>query len=117
MAGPITISGNLTADNTDILSGTRLQSAPRNGAMTFEVISNKADTTNNFTTSIQLPNGDTPWDAVLVPGNNPSLAGAMDDRQKLQGTYPVQQGGHVVFSVDETGTATLTYRVTFTPSA
>lgn len=116
MAGPIVVSGLLTASNTDILQGTRLQTVPQGGFLTFEIISNLNDATNNYTASIQLPSGDTPLNAVLVPGSNPSLAGVMDDRQKLLISAPVRQGGHTVFSVTESGTAILFYRVTYTPS-
>ena len=109
----IFLSTRLTASNTDILNGTRLQSAPRNGSLMIRLIADLADATNNFTCSLQLPNGETPWEDVLVPGANPSLAGVVDERQLLQGTFPVAQGGHVVLSVTETGAAILTYQIIF----
>lgn len=116
MAGPIVLSGLLGASNTDILQGTRLQTVPRGGFMTFEIQSSLADGSNNYTCSIQMPNGDTPLNNVLVPGTTPTDDGILDDRQKLQITLPVAQGGHVVFSATETGTAALIYRVTYTPA-
>ena len=114
MAQIITLSDVLSADNTDILQGTRLQTVPQGGFLTFEIQSDANDATNYYTASIQMPNGDTPLNTVRVPrGDN---AGELDERKKLMITLPVAQGGHTVFSVDETGTAVLTYRVTYTPA-
>lgn len=81
--------------------------------MTLRFIADLADATNNFTVSVQLPGGDTPLNEVLVPGANPSLAGVVDERQVLQVTFPIPQGGHVVISATETGTAILTYQIIF----
>lgn len=111
----IMLSNFLSATNTDLLNGTRLQSAPRNGLMTFQFQADLANATNNFVVSIQLPSGDTPLDGVLVPGDNASLGGVIDTRQMLQVTMPIAQGGHVVVSLTETGAAICTYRITFTP--
>ena len=106
----IVLSGLLTASNTDILQGTRLQTVKR-GVLTFELSADSADGTNNYTTTIQLPNGDTPLNAVLVPASG--TVGLLDDRNKLQVTFPIRSdGGHPVFSVTETGAASLIYRVT-----
>lgn len=115
MASLIVLSNIITASNTDLLNSTRLQTVPAGGFMTFEFIANLADATNNFTVSLQMPSGENPLDAVLVPGNNPSLAGVMDDRQKLMISRPVTQGGHTVVSLTETGTAILMYRITYSP--
>lgn len=115
MSSPIVLSGLVSADTSDLLQGTRLQNAPSNGHMTFELQATTADATNNYTATLQMPNGDTPMNAVLVPGSNPALIGVIDDHQKLQYTGRVQQGGHVQLTLDETGTATMTYRITFTP--
>lgn len=116
MAGPIVVSGILSASNTDVLQGTRLQTVPRGGFLTFEIQADLNDATNNYTASIQMPNGDTPMNAVSIPGTTPVDVGILDDRQKLQITVPVQQGGHTVFSVTESGTAVLFYRVTYSPA-
>lgn len=116
MAGPIVLSGLLFGSSSDILQGTRLQTVPRGGLMTFEIQSSLCDATNNYTASIQLPNGDTPLDNVIVPGTTPTDDGILDDRQKLQISCGVSQGGHVVFSVTEAGSAVLIYRVTYSPA-
>lgn len=114
---PIILSSQETASNTDILQGTRLQTVPQGGFLTFELQASDNDATNNYTVSIQMPGGDTPMNATRVPcGNTSGLAGVIDDRTCLTATFPIQQGGHTVFSCSETGTAELSWRVTYTPA-
>jgi len=113
----IILSSQEAATNTDILQGTRLQTVPAGGFLTFEMQASDNDATNNFTASIQLPGGDTPMESVRIPcGNSTGLAGVIDDRTKLMATFPVAQGGHTVFSVSETGDAEVTWRVTYSPA-
>lgn len=114
----IILSSQEAASNTDILQGTRLQTVPAGGYLTFELQASDNDATNNIAVSIQLPGGDTPLETVRIPsGNTSGLAGVLDERTKLQATFPVAQGGHTVFSCTETGDAELTWRVTYTPAA
>lgn len=114
--GPIILSGQETATNADILQGTRLQTVPTGGILTFELQANDNNVTNNYAVSIQMPNGDTPLNSVLVPACNPLATGVIDERQNLTVSFPINQGGHCVFSATETGTATLSWRVTYTPA-
>ncbi len=115
--GPIILSGQEAADNTDILQGTRLQTVPRGGLLTFEMQASDNDATNNVTVSIQMPGGDTPMNATRIPcGNSTGLAGVIDERTNLTASFPITQGGHCVFSADETGDTELTWRVTYTPA-
>jgi hypothetical protein len=114
--GPIILSGQEIASNSDILQGTRLQTVPAGGILTFELQSNANDGSNYFTTSIQMPNGDTPLNNTRVPACNPALQGCIDERQNLTVSFPIQQGGHCVFSATETGTAALSWRITYTPA-
>jgi len=116
MAGVIVLSSLEEASNTDILQGTRLQTVPAGGFLTFEMQAGESTATNNAQVSIQMPNGDTPLNNVQVPGTNPSANGILDDRQKLMITLPIAQGGHTVFSVVETGAVTFAWRVTYTPA-
>jgi len=116
MAGIIVVSGQEAATNTDILQGSRLQTVPSNGTLTFELQASDNDATNNFTASIQLPSGDTPLNATRIPcGNSTGLAGVIDERVDLQATFAIGQGGHCVFSCIEAGSAEFTWRVTFGP--
>jgi len=110
----IILSGQEAATNTDILQGTRLQTAPSNGFLTFELQASDNVAANNYTATIQLPDGDTPLVAQLVPaGAATGLAGIIDDREALIMRFPVDAGGHTVFSCIETGDTELTWRVTF----
>lgn len=110
----IVVSALASASASDILQGTRLQTVPKNGILTFELSSDLATAAANYTATIQLPNGDTPLNGVLVPASG--TIGMLDDRSKMQTSFPTGQGGHAVLSVTETGTAVLIYRVTFTPT-
>lgn len=113
MAGPIVLSDIEVASNSDILQGTRLQTVPQGGYLTFELQSNGNDETHNYRVSVQMPNGDTPLNDVRVTSG---AAGALNNNDKMQITLPVAQGGHTVFSCTETGLAQLTWRVTYTPA-
>ncbi len=114
--GPIILSGFESATNTDILQGTRLQTVPSGGILTFELQSTSGTASANNTVSIQMPNGDTPLNNTLVPACNPALSGVIDERQNLTVSFPIMQGGHCVFSCTETGSTQLTWRVTYTPA-
>ena len=114
MAGVIVLSNLETATNSDILQGTRLQTVPAGGFLTFELQASVNDSTNFHEVSIQMPNGDTPLNAVRIADG--VTAGALNNNDKTQITLPIQQGGHTVFSTTETGTASLTWRVSYTPA-
>lgn len=113
---PIIITGQESASNTDILQGTRLQTVPAGGVLTFMVAATASDGTNNHSISLQLPSGGTPMNNVLVPiGDAGGTAGLMDDRTFMMASFTVQQGGHAVFGTSLIGAATLTWRVVYTP--
>lgn len=116
MAGVIVLSDVESATNTDILQGTRLQTVPAGGFLTFEMCAENNQAADFAAVSIQMPNGDTPLNGVRVPGTNPGAFGVIDDRQKLMITLPIAQGGHTVFSMEETGTTAMAWRVTYTPA-
>jgi len=113
MEGMIVLSDQIAATNADILQGTRLQTVPAGGYITFELQADNANATNNYNVSIQLPDGSTPMNGVIVPG---ATADIIDDRQKLMATFAIAQGGHCVFGLTETGTALCMFRVTYTPA-
>lgn len=114
MAGVIVLSGIESATNSDILQGTRLQTVPAGGFLTFEMQTDANNDGNNAAVSIQMPNGDTPLNGVRIPAG--VTADAININDKTMITLPIQQGGHTVFSVEETGSATLAYRVTYSPA-
>jgi len=115
--GPIILSSVEIASNSDILQGTRLQTVPAGGVLTFELQSEINNPTNFYTVSVQMPNGDTPLNNVRVPACNPGANGVIDERQNLTVSFPIMQGGHCVFSCTETGTTTFAWRVTYTPAS
>ena len=114
--GPIILSDLELASNSDILQGTRLQTVPAGGVLTFELQANENSATNNYAVSVQMPNGDTPLNNVRIPGTNPAIEGVIDERQNLTVSFPIMQGGHCVFSATESGSCDLTWRVTYTPA-
>ena len=114
--GPIILSSVESATNADILQGTRLQTVPAGGVLTFELQAKDNNATNNFTVSVQMPNGDTPLNSVRIPACNPSDEGVIDERQNLTVSFPINQGGHCVFSASETGSSAFAWRVTYTPA-
>lgn len=114
MAGVIVLSNRETATNADILSGTRLQTVPAGGFLTFEMQANSNTATDNIQVSIQMPNGDTPLNNVYVPAG--ATADALNANDKMMITLPIQQGGHTVFSCTETGSTAFSWRVTYSPA-
>lgn len=108
-------SGLEAATNADILNGTRLNAMPYRGILTFDVQCQFNDATNSFAVTIQLPNGDVPVDAQIVPGTNPALAGVLDERQLARFVFPATQGGHFNISLTESGTAVCVWRAVLSP--
>ncbi len=116
MSGPIILSAEETASNADILQGTRLQTVPGPGVLTFEMQSADSIAANHYTVSIQLPGGDTPMNGTLIPGTaTAGLTGILDERLNLTASFPIAQGGHCVFSCTETGDTEFMWRLTYTP--
>lgn len=111
MPNPITVTGREAASNTDVLNSSRLQNVPV-GKIRVELQADLNTAAANYTVSLTLPSGDTPWLDVIVPSSNPSLTGVMDERTTLSGTFINTKAGHVTLSVVETGTTLLDWRVT-----
>lgn len=109
----IHLAGRVLATTTDLLNGTRLQSPPANGVLIVQFCADLNNATNNYTCTIELPDGDTPVNGQSVSGSNPSLGGTMDSRLADRYEFPVTQGGHVTITLTETGTAILYFKITF----
>jgi len=116
MGSPIILLSQEAASNTDVLQGTRLQSLPNNGILTFELQGSVATPTNNHAVTIQLPSGSTPVNSATVPADGTGTVGIIDDRLSLKFRFRVTQGGHCVFGTVLTGTSTLTWRTVFYPA-
>lgn len=108
-------SGIVAATTADLLGSGRLNAIPYNGTLILELLSQFNDATNNYTVSVQKPNGDVPIDAQVVPGCNPALAGVLDDRQLLRMSFRASQGGHFTITLTESGTAVCAWRCVLTP--
>lgn len=115
--GTIILSDQEAASNSDILQGTRLQNAPSRGILTFQMTATVAvKGTNAHLVSVQLPNGQNPVNGVLATAGDVTTEGVLNDRTTVQFSFPVAQGGHVVFSTVLTGVSVLTWRIVFTPA-
>lgn len=117
MKGVIIETGSVTGTNTDLLTSTRLQTAPSDGSMLFQVQAGDNAAANNYKVDIQLPDSDVPLIAQNVPaGMTIGVSGQLDDRFMLQYLAQVGKGGRVVFGLTETGDAEAEWRVVFTPN-
>ena len=106
----ILITGNEAASNTNLFSGTRLETIPAGAQfLHFRCSANLNDASNNYAITIELPLGTIPVDGQRVPAVNPSLAGVLDERMLLQWTWAALPGGRFLISVVETGTAVFTW--------
>ncbi len=104
--------GQEAASAANVLQAGRLQSLPSAGLFVLECQADLNDQTNSWVVDLQLPDGNTPMNAVPVPAGT---VGQLDERTKLLFSVFVNQGGHVVLGFVETGTAIVTWRVTFSP--
>ena len=116
MPGIIILQDVVVGTTADLLQGTRLQTVPAGGVLTIQLQADENNATNNYVATIQLPNGDTPLNAVRVSGNNPSLDGVLDSRTLDQYSFVINQGGYAVITLTETGAAILSYRIIYTPA-
>lgn len=108
----ITETYRLTTADADILAApSRLNSLPRAGSIIVEATANQADGTNQWTLAVQLPDGEVPVDAQLVPAS--ATSDGIDDRTRLLFRFDgLPQGGHLTLAAVESGTAVLWVRVT-----
>lgn len=116
MRGVIMESGIVAATNTDLLTSTRLQTAPSDGTLLFQVQASDDDTTNNYAIDIQMPDSDVPMVAQRVPAGETAGLARLSDEYMLQFAAQIGKGGRVVFGLTETGDAEALWRVTFTPN-
>jgi len=106
----IMIMGNEVGSNTNLLSGTRLETIPAGAAfLHFRCSADLNDATNNYALTIELPLGTIPVDGQRVPANALGADGVLDERTLLQWTWPALPGGRFILSVVESGTAVFTW--------
>ncbi len=106
----IIVTGNEAASNTNLLSGSRLETIPAGARfLHFRCSCDLNDATNNWALTIELPLGTIPVDAQRVPANGDGAVGVLDERTLLQWTWPAVPGGRFIISAVETGTAVFTW--------
>jgi len=115
----IYLTGIEAASSTDLLLNTRLSSIPYSGAgIIIQMQANLANATNQFTVTIQLPDGKVPVDTQVVPCGQPVeevLGGVLNNQYLTEWAFPAPQGGHFTIAVTETGAAILTWRIVLSP--
>jgi len=106
----ILVTGNEVASNTNLLTGTRLETIPAGASfLHFRCSVDLNDASNNYALTIELPLGTIPVDGQRVPANANAADGVLDERTLLQWTWPALPGGRFILSVVETGTAVFTW--------
>ncbi len=115
MKGTIIETGFISATDGDLLTATRLQTAPADGIMLFQVQASDNNATNNYKIDLQLPDSDVPMVLQDVPCGEVTGFAYLDERTMLQYITDIGKGGRVVFGLTENGDAEATWRVVFTP--
>lgn len=106
----ILITGNEVASNTNLFTGSRLETIPAGASfLHFRCSADLNDATNNYALTIELPLGTIPVDGQRVPANADAADGVLDERTLLQWTWPAIPGGRFLISVVESGTAVFTW--------
>ncbi len=104
----------LAATDLDVLAApSRLASIPYNGQLIIEMQAQNSDGTNQFAITIQLPDGSTPLDAVVIPDG--ATDGALNADDKYVVVVPATMGGHILLQAVESGTAIMMIRATLMP--
>lgn len=105
----------IVATNTDVLAIGRLNSIPYSGRITFRFLADLGSATNNYSLTLQKPDGDIPVLNQQVNSASHAIPGIMDDREALSFTFDTILGGHWVVSLTESGTATVMFQVVLLP--
>lgn len=106
----ILITGNEIASNSNLLSGTRLETIPAGASfLHFRCSADLNTAAANYSLTIELPSGMIPVDGQRVPANAAAAEGVMDERTLVQWTWAAVPGGRFVLAVVETGTAVFTW--------
>lgn len=105
----------ISATNTDVLSTGRLNAIPYSGTLTLTFLADLGDATNNYSLTIQKPNGDVPVDAQTVVASAAGTDMLLNSREWMQFTFRATQGGHFTVSLTENGTAVCAFRAILRP--
>jgi len=108
-------SALISATNTDLLAGGRLNAIPYGGSLTLQFLADLGDASNFYTLTIQLPNGEVPVDAQIVVASASGVDMDMKADELMSFTFNAGQGGHFTVSLTETGTTTCAFRAVLRP--
>jgi len=109
----IIVSEQETTTNADMLAGTRLESMPAFGQVTFEFQAADCIAANQYVITV-TKGEEVPLSATLVPqGQTAGVTGVLDDATALIFTLDVAKADKVVLSSVLTGTTELMWRATF----
>ncbi len=108
-------SSLISATNTDLLAGGRLNAIPYGGTLTLQFLADLGDVTNNYVLTIQLPSGEVPVDAQTVPTSSAGTDMNLKSDELLQFSFAAGQGGHFTVSLTENGTATCAFVAVLRP--
>ncbi len=105
----ILVTGQDAAANTNLLSGSRLETIPAGArALHFRCAADLSNPTNAMSLTIELPSGVIPVDGQQVLAAADNIVGALDERTLMQWTWYAVPGGRFIISVaDLNGTATI----------
>lgn len=104
----------LTATTADVLAApSRLAAIPYNGTLILEMQAQQSDGTNQFAVTVQLPDGSTPLESVIIPDG--AIDGALNADDKYTISVPATAGGHILVTATESGTAVMFIRATLMP--
>lgn len=95
----------ISATNTDAMSAGRLNAIPYSSILTLLFLADLGDATNNYTLTIQDPDGRVPVDAQRVWASSSAADMVLDEREYLAFTFQARVGGHWTVSLTEAGTA------------
>ncbi len=100
----ILVTGFEIASNSNLLTGTRLETIPAfSRLLHFRCSCSDNSSTNHALLTIELPNGAIPVDGQRVPANQDNTIGTLDERSLLQWTWAAVVGGRFIISIVEVG--------------
>ena len=99
----------LTGRDADILAApSRLASIPRQGRLTIECSSTDCDATNYGALTLQTPDGDTPFEDLIIPYHAFATTDAvLHNATEVVISMTIAQGGHALLSYTENGTVAI----------
>ncbi len=104
----------LIATNADVLAApSRLAAIPSNGVLTIEASALQSNAVNRGTLTLQLPDGDVPFEDLVIPANGQTVTEhVLNLDTMLKIVMPVAQGGHVLLNFTEVGAVEIILHVT-----